>query len=612
MATKIKRKIIFIFILCSALVCFALLNMGFINSDNAYAFEIDSAETFSQQRLNNSARSIEIFESIMPSIRTETIDSENKVHYVYDDSFAGVFIDENGILNIATVTNRFSTISLNTRQFNETVKHRHFAYSYNHLLLIKETIFPLMYTHEIFRISIDEMNNKVVVFLTNYNCKAYAINLLKYQGLYSETSINFIVDAYGGISLNSLHGGDYLYERLSENSFRHAGTIGAQAICTITGQIGVLTNEHVMSSIRRDVAYNSGFNVGIIERNRTRIGQVTRGEIGTNVDTSFIAFENQSAWQPSPYARRTILDPTTLRVIRQDYFRNIRLGNENQIVQGAAVKRIGYATGITFGQISSRNASTSNIFEGSRRTMRDSFTYTNYGMSGDSGGPVYIRGANNTLYLMGLHFATGNTGILWWEERVGFASRIHNIMSALNVRPITNDYAPTIIQPGTYELPISTNRIIHLHGNYNTVNIQLQFFNGQTRTLHIRGNSAYTTFGTHASEFQSFNRNIDARVIRIVFNTSSFRIQVSNRANVLVWDQTFRLGFPIPQFNTIGQIQLSATHSASSRNIIWGRISSFTPRFVSAPSSPMLNNSMYNINTIDSANTIPKWIKYNY
>lgn len=59
-------------------------------------------------------------------------------------------------------------------------------------------------------------------------------------------------------------------------------------------------------------------------------------------------------------------------------------------------------------------------------------TYTNSSQAGDSGGPVYYNNGTN-LFLIGLNFAKGT--IL--NKSFGIACRISNVISELNVTPIT-------------------------------------------------------------------------------------------------------------------------------------------------------------------------------
>ena len=433
--TKTKKRNIAMVILLAMLICVAMLGVGvvhFSTTSNAYAAEFNRVEMHSEQRVANSARSVEIFAEVMPSLRTEVTNVGGESEFIYDDNFAGIFIDENGILNIATVASGFSTMSFSANQFGEQVIQRHFTYSYNHLLSIKDIVFPMMYTHGIFTISIDEINNRVSIYMTDNIYRSIVVEKLQRNGVYSTTSLNFVINPYAENFLDSraIQGGDSIFRQDDDGGWWR-GTIGAQAICNTTGQVGVLTNEHVIAQLRQDVAHHTA--------GANRIGLVTRGEIGTNIDASFIIFENQNNWIHSPHARNFHRDDNN----RREDFTNIRLGTESQIVSGASIKRFGGTTGITTGTIDSRNTSMSFSWEGSSRTMSNSFRYTNDGEGGDSGGPVYVQSGNG-LYLIGLHFGSGNGGFLWLQ-RFGYASRITNVMTALDVTPITNClFQPTI------------------------------------------------------------------------------------------------------------------------------------------------------------------------
>ena len=360
-------------ILIVTLLCVGLLAVGITHFSTNYASQVESTEMFSEQRIANSVRSVEIFGNIMQDIRTEVIRDNGETQFLYDDNFAGIFIDEKGILNIAVVAGGLQSHAI--RPCGQVI-YRQFTYSYNHLLTIKDAVFPLMYEFDIFIIAIDEVNNRVSVYISDYDYKLPIIAHLHNRSLFSDTSLYFIVDPDGraGLTSRAVHGGDGI----------SMGTIGTQAICNLTGQIGILTNEHVLSREFRDRAFFDG----------VHLGDVLRGEIRGNIDASFTPFANQEGWVHSPHSRHG-----------GENFTNIRLGNESQIVTGAQLFRIGQRTGRTFSEITTRNASMSAYWEGARRTVSNSFRFsTNLNdwteIQGDSGGPVYIRGPNNTLYLI--------------------------------------------------------------------------------------------------------------------------------------------------------------------------------------------------------------------
>jgi len=216
---KTKNKLMLTAILaCIAIMCIGALLLS--TNYYAYAYQTsESAEVFSEQRLANSARSIEIAETVMQEFRFEVADRGDETQIVYDDNFAGIFIDDEGLLNIAVVDGARSSIA---NQFDGQVIVQHFIYSHNHLLQIKDVVLPFMYTHGISAIAIGEIENRVLVYIADYIYKRYIIDALVKNNLYSETSIEFIVDPNNIFTLNSraIYGGNIINEILVENGVK--------------------------------------------------------------------------------------------------------------------------------------------------------------------------------------------------------------------------------------------------------------------------------------------------------------------------------------------------------------------------------------------------------
>ena len=405
-------------ILCA--LCLCLVSMAILFSNNRYmayasANEISiSSELFINERLQNENRSLSLHNQLMPNFRSEVLDANGCRGFVYDDDFAGAFIDTQGILNIGIVSNsNISKTMQNSFGLDGQAVFRDFTYSYNHLNAIMETLIPIKLNHGIFTIAIYQRYNHVAVYLDSEEKVQPTVAYLQRAGLFSETALSFVVDsnAMDEDNIRVPYGGDRINRTATS-----WGTLGVGAICNATGFIGVLTNEHV-APVGTTMQHG-----GVV------IGTALRGQTQGTIDASFIPFVDQAAWSNTPHARRGGITST-----------NIRLGNESQIVEGRQVKRIGDSTNTTWGTITATNATS--IVTG-RPTITNVFRYSNDGEGGDSGGPVYFVGANS-LYLIGLHFRSGGT------PRTGAAVRISNIMNILNVTPITNDlYNPTNVGAG--------------------------------------------------------------------------------------------------------------------------------------------------------------------
>jgi len=124
------------------------------------------------------------------------------------------------------------------------VIYRQDAFSYNFLQQIKDAIVPLLATYEISIVGIDEKINSVKVYLA---CEINAESLKRHLrdiGLFEESALAFTVDK--GVVDERNTGPAFSGERIVNTTLNRAGSIGANAMCNVTGRLGVLTNEHVV------------------------------------------------------------------------------------------------------------------------------------------------------------------------------------------------------------------------------------------------------------------------------------------------------------------------------------------------------------------------------
>jgi|GEM_PF-6393502 len=481
--TKSKKRLSIILIAVLALMGLLVAGMMHLSTTTlVYASQLSNEEMIVEQRFENQTRSIEMAEIFMQAIRTESADNNGVRRFVYDDNFAGVFLDENGTLTIATVSAGFDAMSFTTSRLDGQVIHQQFTYSYNHLLSIKEIIVPVMQSN-VFTVSIDEMNNNVRVYVENYATVGRITNELQQANLFSATAVTFIVDPNqrNEITNNFLaYGGDGI----------NGGTLGVNAIHNATGQLGLLTNYHVVR-------------VGNMARTGGRdVGLATVGELRDNgrVDASFAPFADQDAWLTTPNARRG-----------GRYYRNIRLGNESQIVVNAQIRRLGTRTGDTTTRITTRDHTVNLDWDGGTVRVRNSFSFDiSQDIRGDSGGPIYFIGASGNHYLIGLTFAQNNA------QTQGRGTRMSSIMADLGITPITNDiFNPTNAGNGIQvnnvatSIPAATRRIsvpANINGRTVTHIGQSAFANHQhLRTVDLP--EGLTNIG--ASAFQNANSVID-------------------------------------------------------------------------------------------------------
>ena len=181
----------------------------------------------------------------------QSILMENE-YEIYADNYAGAFIDDNGILNIALVgTNSLDEYSENLKSkiqhlnINNEVIYQYYEFSYNYLQQILIDIEEIMVQYNISSAGIDDELNKVFIE-TSTNNELEIMNYLIEDKSYSSNAIFFYYDDNLNISLNAdiAYSGETIFNWTSSTTISR-GTIAVNAVCNDTGQIGVLTNAHV-------------------------------------------------------------------------------------------------------------------------------------------------------------------------------------------------------------------------------------------------------------------------------------------------------------------------------------------------------------------------------
>jgi len=438
MKTKMKNKaflpVLTIIVMIISLSIFFAVSFG-TTSFTAEAFSNNSVPRTFDENVNIS---VEIFGNKMSKINntsnsgfssgdsmfSQNVNYSNGGVVLCDSTFAGAFVDENGILNIGVVG--LQDIATG---YSGQVIYIPQSYNWNSLLGIQEELMTSSLDFGIVKSRTNEITNRVEVFLY---CLSVSSKINYVFGANNKNILYFKEVAEDKIALDStMYGGDRLNTSnwLGINTFR--GTMTANAICNETGRFGILTNQHVAVHGTMHSDGWLGTSIGNMDPNRNQFG-------GT-LDAAFVPFSNQSNWSTTSNAR---FGNTT--------YTNIRLGDEGLILTGLPVRRIGQTTGITTGTITSRST-------GFRMDGEDFYSiieYSNAGQGGDSGGPLYFDAGNQGLFLIGMHFAST---LPQFQNRWGYASRISEVIRIFNVTPITNG---TIFN--TTDLPNNEIRINNL------------------------------------------------------------------------------------------------------------------------------------------------------
>lgn len=410
--------ILFIFVCC-------------LSSNNVYAANISNDIINNQIYLANLNNSLDTYSRILPQFKVGVDIFDDKEYIVYTENYAGAYIDDNGILNICLLDNNENLVCLS----ENNIIYQYFDYSYNYLQQILNCVESLMLTTSVYTVGIDEEINKVCVDLTNDEDISIIIQNLQNNQIYQENAISFDVDPNGYVeeTATTAYGGESTLYRYSADSYSR-GTLAVNAVSNSSGTLGMLTNAHVTLHYR-EMSYGGYFNSDDESFSMEQyMGPPSVAKQYGKIDAAFVPFKNQGEWEISPYAKygSTIYD-------------NVWLGNNDLIVRGQPITRIGQTTGITSAKIKRANAST--FLNG--EIIKNVFTFNNPPEGGDSGGPIYAN-RDGKLYLIGITFGRG---IKWHNNNRGFACRISNVMEGLGVTPITNDsFRTTLLNDGTIQL----------------------------------------------------------------------------------------------------------------------------------------------------------------
>jgi len=200
-----KKQVLTILLIWLCIIIACSEDFGITSAELTQNLQLTSENFYNdneseQQFFINQKRSFSILDEVMsPFIREFDEKTETQI---YCDSFAGVFIDEDGNLNIGVVQGAITEqVEISMNSLNGQVIYRYDAFSYNYLQQIKNAIVFLLLTHEISLVGIDEMINIVKVYLS---CEINAQSVIKHLsdiGLFEESALTFVVNA--GVELNN-------------------------------------------------------------------------------------------------------------------------------------------------------------------------------------------------------------------------------------------------------------------------------------------------------------------------------------------------------------------------------------------------------------------------
>ncbi len=372
----------------------------------------------------NVTLSLAVYEEAVRPYITEYTTGDGEEKTAYREDYAGVFLDDEGYLNVGRVGDSDSP-----SDFGGQVFYYEADFSYGYLLEIQSAVTEVLEEYGGYLSGVDEENNTVDVYLKDgENADALSEYLREEKGI-DEKAFRCIADDEAATFHSSAYGGESVSRKTGTKTISR-GTICVNAVDNATGQLGILTNEHVARSAEgATLSYRGHYDPAAKTfSEKTELGVGSKGMHAGTIDAAFVPFSEQQNWEITPYAK---YDSTA--------YSNVKLGNDGMILQGRPVRKIGQTTGVTDGTITYANTSCVINYgtddEPDKQTITNVFRYSNESRGGDSGGPVYFVNGND-LYLIGMNFAgPANPD----SATYGIGCRIGNVTRELNVTPVTND-----------------------------------------------------------------------------------------------------------------------------------------------------------------------------
>lgn len=351
-----------------------------------------------------------------------------------------------------------------------------YQFSYNYLAKIQTAVGELMPRYSLHSVGIAPQNNQVNIRLSDEKFIEEVSKSLSELSLYEPEAIKFFVEEPPSLQSRTIHSGQYA-DSVKDGEIR-GGTISAKAICNQTGQMGIITNEHVApkDSIVRDGGEHIFFGGKGFQGTGTVIGTSTKTKFGGKVDAAFIPFNDSNSWQFTSSATYWTQNKNNQTVIPRTY----KVADHDEIVVGLPIAKFGTTTGRVDGVITEVGAFISMNFA----YFTDQIRHTARCDDGDSGGPVFITlGGKYTL--AGIHFS-GAEGIN------GYANKITRVAEALDVT-ILGEVESPVKNGAEYRIRnISTNQYVTVEGSNTGTGMRVMqaSYNGSVRqTFYARTNS---------------------------------------------------------------------------------------------------------------------------
>ena len=359
-----------------------------------------------------SAQELAMAEDTAYAIRSEaslTLNSEVlsilKEDEAFEDTYAGVYMDENGnliicvteedaiseyqgILTANVITTAVAearmdaqtighTFGINTSvPADELIQYEIRAYPYHQLHDAQMALFEVSRDFSIVETRISDKDNNLTVLTTDDTNRPFILEYLTENGFPTEFIVFEHADSEG-----EEHGTIYAGQRCAIVGTlanpQVGGTIGFAA--SYNGQRGFVTAGHVVQALNNSIELYD-------DNGSIHSGTVKYFYCGGSIDAAFVA----------------ITDGSTVSSTMNCNGNKRNSSGTTDAVQGVEYVLAGITSGYTYGTV----LSSSTTITSSSGSYYGFFTLSSAGQSGDSGGPISTRASN---LLMGIYHGTGST-----------------------------------------------------------------------------------------------------------------------------------------------------------------------------------------------------------
>ena len=395
-------------ILLASLLCLIVPSYGEIDN-NITIVRKNSNEVVTEEMLDENENCVEVANAF--NLLLENSSKARSVVYIENDNYGGIFIDADNVLNInQTFENGTDYISL-AESVNENdvdIQLNNVSYTLKSLKALKSVIDLNLYEH-IIDLNISQKDNIINANVLNETEKYYITNwLTNNYNDFEESMISFnFVENENEVATNSIKAGEKIIYKTGWWIFATEhwyGTVGFNAVDS-NGNRGVVTNHHVAP---KDYEMRDDSN--------NKIGYSSKSVLTSNVDASFVPFDDQDDWESTNYVECG--DPS------------FKITRVSEAVEGARVWKQGATTGSSYGNITSIDGSSTLDYGdlGGEMYMTDLIVSDCECNGGDSGGPLITwtnRASNQGIY--GLNFARSGDCLTTYTCKISY------VLDSLNV-----------------------------------------------------------------------------------------------------------------------------------------------------------------------------------